>query len=134
MNDCLLAVVFEGSFRAVQPDLGGDRRVTFEWHRSQGPAGPVPKSEKPGGDGSLGFLARPLPWKLTLGLRRGSPITRVKQRAIDYRGGLVTSRVPGACPFLRYRVELVFADLMAVFGLKFAKRCWGISGAISDSA
>ena len=64
MNHCLVAVVFECSFRAVQPDFGGDRRVTFEWHNSQGPCGPRTKSEKPCADGSLGFLPQPLPLEI----------------------------------------------------------------------
>ena len=60
MNHCILVVEFECSFWAVQPDFGGDQRVTFEWHNSQSPCGPAPKSEKPCGDGSLGFLPQHL--------------------------------------------------------------------------
>jgi len=70
--------------------------------------------------------------KLTLRLRSGSSLTQVKQRAIEFRYGLLTSRVSGGGLYTLYRAEPGLRIPIAVLGVKFAKRSRLISDAISD--
>jgi hypothetical protein len=56
----------------------------------------------------------------------------VKQRAIEFRYGLLTSRVSGGGLYTLYRAEPGLRIPIAVLGVKFAKRSRLISDAISD--